>query len=124
MSTLPARSIQDVPNRLSAALFFFKSSFFQTKRSLRECIDRPVRRYPTNQATAPILAESTSRIWMPGDVAELSLQAGKVHNLRVALKCLNGVEVPAGGIFSFWAQIAGPAGTKDMSRDANSGKGA
>ena len=52
-----------------------------------------------------ILAESTTPLWSDGADAEKYLLAGKIHNLRLALRRLNGVEVPAGGVFSFWTQI-------------------
>ena len=31
--------------------------------------------------------------------------AGKIHNLRLAIRRIDGLEIPAGGIFSFWQQI-------------------
>jgi len=40
--------------------------------------------------------------------AEFALQAGKVQNLRVSAKHLNGLEIPAGEEFSFWAQVPRP----------------
>jgi hypothetical protein len=36
------------------------------------------------------------------------LQAGKVQNLRVAARALNGVVIPAGEVFSFWAHVPRP----------------
>jgi hypothetical protein len=52
------------------------------------------------------LAESTTPLWRESDPLEHGLQLGKVHNLRTAIRQLNGVMVPAGETFSFWAQLA------------------
>ncbi|HEU0052615.1 MAG TPA: VanW family protein, partial [Longimicrobium sp.] len=44
-------------------------------------------------------------LWTESEPEERALIAGKVHNLRLALRRIDGVEVPAGGVFSFWAQV-------------------
>ena len=56
-------------------------------------------------ASAPVIAESRTRLRSEGGARESALQAGKVHNLRLAVRRLDGVEVPAGAVFSFWAQV-------------------
>jgi glycosyltransferase involved in cell wall biosynthesis len=40
--------------------------------------------------------------------AEFALQAGKVQNLRVAARYLDGLVIPAGQVFSFWRQVPRP----------------
>ncbi|HET7228812.1 MAG TPA: VanW family protein [Longimicrobium sp.] len=52
-----------------------------------------------------MLAESVSSLWTEDGAGELPLVAGKVHNLRLALRRIHGVEIPAGAVFSFWAQV-------------------
>jgi VanW like protein/Glycosyl transferases group 1 len=56
-------------------------------------------------ADAPVLVESATELWTGEDPAELPLVAGKVHNLRLAIRQVDGVEVPAGEVFGFWAQV-------------------
>lgn len=57
----------------------------------------------------PVVAESASDLWNAADNARnWLLTAGKVHNLRRAAARLHGLEVPAGTIFSFWAQVGNP----------------
>jgi len=53
----------------------------------------------------PLIAESRSPLWNPDDTAgNFILTAGKVQNLRIAIKRLHGLEVPANRVFSFWKQ--------------------
>jgi hypothetical protein len=59
---------------------------------------------------APAIAEAQSPLWT--NVAgpkERALTAGKVHNMRLALRGIDGVEVAAGEIFSFWKQVGRPS---------------
>lgn len=67
---------------------------------------------------APLLAEDRSRLWSidsmnsvdePGfDPREWPLERGKLENLRVAARRLDGLEFAAGQLFSFWAQVGPP----------------
>jgi len=59
-------------------------------------------------ADAPVLAEVRSALWLDGRPEEFPLVAGKVQNLRVALPAFHAVEVPAGGVLSFWRQLGRP----------------
>lgn len=59
-------------------------------------------------SAAPLLAERRSRLWTAEDPREWPLEDGKVENLRVAARRLDGLEFPAGATFSFWAQIGRP----------------
>jgi len=62
-------------------------------------------RFDTDLSDRFVAAESRTKLWTESDPAERYLVAGKIHNLRVAVKKLNGLEVGAGQIFSFWRQI-------------------
>lgn len=53
----------------------------------------------------PVLAEKRGPLWRELTPAEFPLTAGKVENLRQALRAFHGVEVPAGQVFSFWRQL-------------------
>jgi hypothetical protein len=101
--------LRAVPGRADAALFVVKASLLRIRRHAREIADpsRP-RRHPIDEGLreAPVIAHARSALWSatagPG---EWVLTAGKVENLRVALRRLDGVVVPAGQVFSFWRQI-------------------
>jgi len=47
-----------------------------------------------------------------GAGAEWKLTAGKVQNLRVAARRLNGLLIPAGALFSFWRALGRPTGAR------------
>lgn len=69
----------------------------------------PVPRHRPQGATqGEVLAEIRSPLYAPADVAERELQLGKVENLRVAARSLDGIRVPKGAIFSFWRQVGRP----------------
>lgn len=55
-----------------------------------------------------VVAESRGALYPSGVAAEFALQAGKVQNLRAAAARLDGVVIPAGAVFSFWAHIGRP----------------
>src|ERR1700736_2055138 len=61
-------------------------------------------------AGAPVTGEARSALWTNvAGAKDFALTAGKVHNLRVALRGLDGVVVPAGETFSFWRQVGRPS---------------
>ncbi|HYO90837.1 MAG TPA: VanW family protein, partial [Pyrinomonadaceae bacterium] len=90
-----------------AIIFRCKATLLQTKRGARNFLGREVERFSAQAAHAGqrVIAESVTPLWREGEQSEISLTAGKVHNLRLALRKLNGVEVPAGRVFSFWKQV-------------------
>lgn len=109
-------SILDLPlipprvlhSRTGALVFRAKAAVLQLHRAGRDLAGgRRPRRHPRGGALtgAPVLAESVTPLWTEGDAAERPLVAGKVHNLRLALRRLDGAEVPAGATFGFWAQV-------------------
>lgn len=95
------------PTLRGALTFRAKATLLQMQRATRNSLDDSVARFPAGDklSGAKIIAESTSRLWTSSEDAEGQLLAGKTHNLRLAIRQLNGVEVPAGGMFSFWAQV-------------------
>jgi hypothetical protein len=44
------------------------------------------------------------------------LTAGKIQNLRVAVRAIDGLEIPANQVFSFWAQVGRPSRRKGYAR--------
>ncbi|PRQ07962.1 VanW family protein [Enhygromyxa salina] len=59
----------------------------------------------------PLAVEDRSSLWTTGpdaDPREWPLELGKVENLRVAARALDGLEFEAHQVFSFWAQVGPP----------------
>lgn len=95
----------ELPTRAQQWVFEAKASVFRWRRSLGELLHAP-RRHQAGDALAdaPVLAQFRSPLW-PSDETALHLVAGKIQNLRVAARALNGVELPAGQVLSFWKQV-------------------
>jgi hypothetical protein len=94
------------PSRTEAVLFFLKSRVFIARRwwQERSC---PPQVHPVGCALrdAAVAGENKVALWTEISAAEFPLTAGKVQNLRAACLRLNGIEVPAGEVFSFWKQL-------------------
>lgn len=95
------------PTFKDALAFRAKATLLQIKRAALNTLNNGPARYPSSDklSGAMSIAESTSRLWTDSNDSEGHLLAGKIHNLRLAVRQLDGVEVPAGGLFSFWAQV-------------------
>src|SRR5688572_8893922 len=89
------------PRIADALLFRSKATFLQVRRAMREFARNDVQRFPfVNALTGhPIIGESQTPLWTKSDDAEKYLIAGKIHNLRLAIRRLNGVEVAAEQVF-------------------------
>jgi hypothetical protein len=103
------RVLGQVPGFWDMALFEAKAATFRIERLARETLGRKAAfRHGKGDrlAAAPILAHIVSPLWPPlqGE-KDRALTAGKIHNLRRAIRHLDGIEIPAAGIFSFWRQI-------------------
>ncbi|HEY8699219.1 MAG TPA: VanW family protein [Rhizomicrobium sp.] len=98
------------PTRLSSLLFEAKAAVFKVERLARDMADgTPL----LSRIRLPFLGNdaSSSRtpLWSDTRLAERVLQWGKVHNLRVAARTLDGTVIPAGAVFSFWKQLGRPS---------------
>lgn len=96
------------------AVFRLKSFVLTGKRSLRN-LKAPPRKFNINKnlIQQPVIAFSESNLWNPFDNKEnWILTAGKVENLRIAAKKLNGLEIKAHEIFSFWRHVGKPTRQK------------
>jgi hypothetical protein len=101
---------------LDALAFKLKTLVFQGARALRN-ISGPRRYTPGPALTgAQVLAESSSPLSSNCDPREAPLVDGKIQNLRIAIRAIDGLEVPANRIFSFWAQIGKPTRRKGYAR--------
>lgn len=108
--TQPGTNVIDqiVPTRVGAVIFRAKSLVLKGRRFVEDTFVNRVRsfkRSPPSHPGAPVIAESTTGLWTETDPAERFLVAGKIQNLRLAIAELDGVEVPAGEVFSFWRQV-------------------
>ena len=100
---------ENMPTRGQALAFGFKAACFRARRAVRDCLRRPPKlRRGAVDADLPVVAESRSVLYASQLGAEFGLQAGKVQNLRVAARFLDGLRIPAGGVFSFWRNVPRP----------------
>jgi hypothetical protein len=95
-----------MPTRLSLLWLLLRVTLLQAQRSLHNAA-RPVaplqRGYP---AVFPhVVASSRTPLYTAKNPAERPLELGKVQNLRVAARRLNGLVIPGGNVFSFWTQL-------------------
>ncbi len=94
------------PNRREAIEFFLKSRVFIARRWWRERGEKlPCHPCGNELFEAPLTGTAKAPLWTQISAAEFPLTAGKVQNLRAACQFLDGIEVPAGEIFSFWKQL-------------------
>ncbi len=94
------------PSRGQAVSFFLKSRLLIARRWWLER-RHPVPVHPRGHVhrDAPVAGRTKAPLWTQNSAAEFPLTAGKVQNLRAACQRLDGVEIPAGEIFSFWRQL-------------------
>ena len=97
---------QAAPTRLSAALFRFRVAWHQLRRAAQDFADGPVRFDRVEGREYLFVAgESRTALWSDLPAVEAPLQRGKVHNLRIAAKSLDGTLLLPGCVFSFWIEI-------------------
>lgn len=98
---------RETPSQTQAFIFRGKAALLQLRRGLQNALNREIKRFPFRHElkNKSVIAESKTALWTEGDKAEQFLLAGKVQNLRLAVKRLNGAEISANQVFSFWAQI-------------------
>ena len=100
-----------LPSRRQALWFWVRIRLLTARRIVQDALDPQVRiwpRVPTSVSRlrdAPVLAEVRSPLWADGRPDEFALVAGKVHNLRLARRAFDGLELPAAGLLSFWQQL-------------------
>ena len=101
-----------IPSLSERAVFWIKSRMHIGLRCLQN-LRHPVRKHTRIADLAfgsprIVLGESVTPLWAETQANEEVLQRGKVHNLRVAVPCFDGVFVPAGAVLSFWRQVSWP----------------
>lgn len=106
--TLDAQQARhSLPTRGAALLFAAKAELLRVRRSATEALGRGPRRFQRGAGRPgdATLGESVCTLGLDGPEAERALTLGKIHNLRLAARRLDGVLVPSGGVFSFWAHV-------------------
>lgn len=96
---------------ISEGKFHLKSFLLIVRQQLFN-IARPAAKssYGTNLRDLTVISFSESELWNQDDNAEnWILTAGKIENLRIAAKKINGIELKANQVFSFWKQIGKPS---------------
>ena len=94
------------PTRADALLFELKASAFRLRRLLRDAVSGPKRLARADASLFPfVAAQSRTPLWAEVPAAERTLQRGKVQNLRVAARQLDGTLLAADAVFSFWKQM-------------------
>jgi hypothetical protein len=97
---------ENLPTRRQAIAFFLKSRAFCVRRWICERRGKRPRALPQRPVAGdPTIAESRTPLYGAARREEWALQAGKVHNLRLAARALHGRVVTAGEVFSFWMNV-------------------
>jgi vancomycin resistance protein VanW len=108
VTALPERA---VPTRVGNLVFETKAALLRLRRAGADLtLDAPKRHRRGNTlAAAPVLATIRSPLWTTrGGTKDHALNAGKIQNLRAAISGLDGIEVGAGEVLSFWRQVGKP----------------
>lgn len=102
----PSHETHREPAFLDSVLFYAKTRILIADRMWKERGTK-VAVHPKAQGLrdAALIAEIKAPLWTQVSEAEFPLTAGKVQNLRVACLALDGIEVPAREVFSFWKQL-------------------
>jgi hypothetical protein len=104
------RNGSETPTRASGAWWRAKVSVHQARRLLADLGPEGPRRHGPGATLrdAPLLASSRTPLWSTDAGPEWVLEAGKVENLRRAIRSMQGIEVGPGQVLSFWAQVGPP----------------
>ena len=109
-----------LPTFFDQVVFQSKATIFRAIRFTRENLSSSgCRRWEllSRVASGTLLAESKSDLWdLSAPHAEQVLQAGKIQNLRIASRALDGCHVPANRTFSFWKQVGWPGSIRGYVR--------
>ena len=108
MATL--QSLTEGHNLIGETKFRFKSFLHIVSRQAVNIISPIPKFYDKGfLKDQPVVASSESNLWNTDDNPEnWILTAGKIENLRIAIKCINGIEVSENEVFSFWRHIGNP----------------
>ena len=111
IATLKSRREARAPTPASLAAFEVKAALFRLRRSVVELGRAPARLARAADVRTDddpyghLVAQSVTGLWTDPALSEQAMQLGKVQNLRRAAAALDGLELPAGAVFSFWRQV-------------------
>ena len=99
--------VRRLPTKKDAVVFRVKTALLQARHAAADSLDKGLSKHGkgSHLRAERTIAVSTTPLWTESEPEERFLLAGKIHNLRLAVKELDGVEVPAGKVLSFWKQI-------------------
>src|SRR5688500_3253837 len=98
-----------LPTRSQAFVFNSKVKLLRARRTMENVI-RPVPKLTrADSCSSAIAATSVTPLWSEADPAEQRLQFGKVHNLRLACREIDGLQLRTGDVFSFWRHLGNPS---------------
>lgn len=95
-----------LPTPKEALIFRAKTAILQLRRALQNLFVSRTKKFSVGDGMRekPVIAESKTALWTETEPEERFLLAGKIQNLRLVVKKLDGLEIPAGETFSFWKQ--------------------
>jgi hypothetical protein len=105
-----SRTLAEQHNLISETKFRLKSGLLIALRILQNTI-KPLPKFRDKQLLNehPVISFSESDLWNNDDNEQnWILTAGKIENLRIAIRRINGLEINANQIFSFWKHIGNP----------------
>lgn len=96
---------------IKGLIFRFKTYVFIIKRYFQNKTNMISRfKDSSHLLSESVISVSESELWNKDDNAEnWIMTAGKIQNLRIAASLINGTEIPAGEIFSFWKYVGKPS---------------
>ncbi len=110
MPAKPTEPIERRQTRVAAVWFWFRVTCFRIRRLTYNLGSSSKRLKADSQLKSiwPVRGRSRSLLYSSNLASDFTLQAGKVQNLRCALKSMRCVSVELGTTFSFWAQVGRP----------------
>lgn len=106
-ANMPSVTDRPTPTRIGSIIFRFKTVLLQLRRVGSDSLDTSLARHSKGHGSSgdSVIATSRTPLWTEIEPEERFLVAGKIHNLRLAARQLDGLEIPANKIFSFWRQV-------------------
>ena len=110
---MPAPVLSATPTLRSAIGFQCKVLALRLKRNTENAFNTQLRSHAVDATGfSQIIAESRTPLFSHRDEQEHALELGKVQNLRVAIRRLDGASIFAGSTFSFWRHVGRPTRRK------------
>src|SRR5579884_1130132 len=100
------------PSISDAISFSMRSSLLKGSKIISEISSRPLRFAVQDELSdSPIIAESRTLL-RSSRSENVQLVLGKIENLRIAARTMNGIVVRANEVFSFWRHVGRPSKAK------------